>query len=216
MILRGTLIGRKCPFFIGNKDFGKSYLLYQVISPGLSPKCIPYIGLEKISERGKVEDDIISAVMGEPCNTRKSIEYTLGLLRRKENGDVEVSPGRWGIPYIELGDTTNPQRNLITGLRSGNRWANYSLTPGKMVDILWSPDKIVMCEIQSSQSGELKLNPTCLYEIDDMNLENPIKLPSRLGFPSETYKNASALNIAIKEIEWKSIGKAWGEIKGMK
>jgi len=205
MITRGTLIGKRCPFFIGNKDMGKNYLLYQVISPCLSPKGIPYIGLEKISERGKNGDDIISAILGEPVNTRKSIEYTLGILRRKDN--VEVSPGRWGIPYIELGDTNNPQKALIVGLRSGNRWANYSLTPGKMVDILWTSNKILMCEIQDAGNGELKLEPKYTYDVEDMNLENPTKVNSRLGLPSETYKNASALNVAIKELEWKSFSR---------
>ena len=103
MITRGTLIGKRCPFFIGNKDMGKNYLLYQIISPCLSPKGIPYIGLEKISERGKSGDDIISAILGEPVNTRKSIEYTLGILRRKDNVEVSVDNGSYVESFTACG-----------------------------------------------------------------------------------------------------------------
>ena len=82
---------------------GKNFLLYQIISPCLSPKGIPYIGLEKISERGKSGDDIISAILGEPVNTRKSIEYTLGILRRKDNVEVSVDNGSYVESFTACG-----------------------------------------------------------------------------------------------------------------
>lgn len=213
--LVNSMIGNYYPFFLSNEHLNDSYYLYRLISPSLNPECIPYLSLEKISEKTKNKQpngnniDVLSICLGNRKNlSERAAEMVSNIIKRNEKVDVVVDKNKDGeFPLIEMEQTNNIQKALIIGLRDALRWKLYKFLPGNYIDVLWTPTKFIVFEIKGSEDN-LWIEPVGMYNNSDMNLTNPIKIDlSKIEYPTTKVsgKNkASDLNRMIKTLEWSS------------
>lgn len=224
--LTNSLIGNIYPFFLGNSKLttsDASYYLYQVVSPKLSPDLIPYISLNKISEKTKIGAqgefygqglDIISACLGNRDKVReKAVSYLKSILWR-ENPVIDRAEGD-NFPLIEMENGNNIQKSIIIGLRDSIRWKNYKFQEGNYIDILWGPDTFMLFKIIGGEKGksEIGIEPVGLYKNLDPEMKNPLPIDlSSVDYPLDRWsiseKNkASEMNRVIKKLEWESFNR---------
>lgn len=208
--LFNSMIGNQYPFFLNNSALKDSYYLYQILSPSLSPNCIPYISLTKISEKTKSEpygndSDIISICLGTKKNIEKTAPEFIESLLKKEDPLVEGNNKKF--PLVEMENGNNLQKSIIIGLRDALRWKSYKFTPGHFVDILWTSKDFLVFEIKGDKET-IWLEPVAAYRNTDVNLETPLFVDwSRVDYPKDKFigvTKASDLNRIIKRIEWNS------------
>jgi hypothetical protein len=181
------MIGRYVPFFLTNgANSIPQYYLYAIDSPGLSKNLYPYITLKKIGERTNPHsypssggNDILRLfVPEEEAGSRKRMDWCVVLvlfeLFKKFNVTIEKN-GR-NFPLIEYKGDTHIQKTLVTGLRSLLRFNNYKLSHGKVLDILWTADEYVVFDIKNYNKNVISLEPKAVYEITDVNRENPLNV----------------------------------------
>lgn len=203
-----NFLGRSFPFFLDNRSFS-SYYIYQIISPGVSNDLTPYFSLHKISERtekGEIygnDNNILSVIAGKKLSDKECVKFVEDLMK-KDDPIVEINKN--GFPYIEIEETNNLQRVLITSLRDSIRWGRYKFADGKKIDILISPDEFLICNIKTNSNDDsIWLEPEAVYNIMDTNLTNPNKDLKNVQYPSEKFtgKNKiSDLNRTIKKFEY--------------
>lgn len=215
--LVNSMIGNVYPFFLSNLTPNDSYYLYRIYSPKLSDNYIPYISLEKISEKVKNEpyghgSDIFSILLGKKKIESKSLNYLEELLK-KENPVIKGN--ELEFPFIEMENGNNLQKSIIIGLRDSIRWKLYKFTTGRFIDVLWTPSKFVLFEIKGDKKDNpetIWIEPVGIYSNDDVNLENPIESINleSIDYPRMTWsgKNkASDLNRILKKLEWESFNR---------
>ena len=210
--VNNSLIGNCYPFFLSNYNLSdSSYYLYRIISPSLSPDCIPYISLEKVSEKTKNEPhekgvDIISVCVGKKVNGSKAGEFVQSLLKREEVSNVVENNTKF--PLIEMINSNSPQKILIVGLRDILRWKIYRFLPGRFIDVLWTPTKFVVFKIIAVDQEAIGIEPVAVYNNNDVTLSNPLNVDlTKIDYPKEKFSGkskASDLNRTLKRIEWGS------------
>lgn len=215
--LTNSMIGNRYPFFLNNQRLQDSYYLYEICSPSLSPDCVPYLSLHKISERTREsglgsDSDILYHIVGARDN-HKATDLMKDVLR-KDNPVIDNAAGR-KFPLIEMENGNNIQKSLIIGLRDSLRWKTYKFYPERFVDILWTPTQFMVFQIKGDPGRgddvQVWIEPVALYQNDDTELKNPKTIdPKRIKYPLERWsgKNkASEMNRALKKLEWESFGR---------
>lgn len=218
--LVNSFIGNVYPFFLSNNKLtmDPSYYLYQIVSPKLSPDLIPYISLEKISEKTKVGDsqepygqgsDIISACLGGRDKSKgKEVSFVKNILW-KDNPIIDDNGTEF--PLIEMENGNNIQKSIVIGLRDSIRWKTYKFQPGFFVDILWDTDKYMIFKFCGDKQN-IWMEPVGLYSNMDPGQKNPIQVDlMTIDYPSDKWsisdKNkASEINRVIKKMEWRALG----------
>lgn len=215
--LVNSMIGNVYPFFLSNQCPNESYYLYKIYSPKLSPDCIPYISLEKVSEKTKNEpyghgSDVISILTGKKGIEEKSVNFLLENILKKENPVIDKNGQEF--PLIEMENGNNLQKSIIIGLRDAIRWKLYKFTTGRFVDILWTPTQFVLFEVKGDDEKNpetIWLEPVGVYNNSDVNLEHPLDVNlGKLDYPKTAWsgKNkASDLNRVLKKMEWESFNR---------
>lgn len=218
--LVNSMIGNVYPFFLSNSKMREdpSYYLYRIVSPSLSEDLIPYISLEKISEKTKVgnqsefygqDSDIISMCLGNRDKVQeKSIEFLKSILWR-DNPVIESNGVKF--PLIKMENGNNIQKSIIIGLRDSIRWKNYKFQSGFYVDILWTADTFMLFRLHSSKD-EVWIEPVGLYKNTDPGMKSPIKIDlEKVDYPHEKWSTSkgkiSELNRALKKLEWESFNR---------
>lgn len=219
--LTNSMIGNYYPFFLSNENSKKlsdSYYLYRIISPSLSPDCIPYLSLEKISEKTKNKQpygnniDVLSICLGNKKNLEdRSAEMVYNIIKRNEKIDpVVVKNGTSKFPLIEMVQTNSIQKSLIIGLRDALRWKMYKFLPGRCIDVLWTPNNFVIFQIKGDNDS-IWIEPIGMYNNMDTNLTNPIDIDlSKLDYPKTKISGnnkSSDMNRMIKQMEWGSFNR---------
>lgn len=211
------MLGNVYPFFLNNKNM-KSYYLYEITTPSLSPNYIPYLSLKKVGERvrpGKEElmsedGDILLAVnkkLPEGNFEDISVDLVSEYFKKFEDFPV-IDANGLKFPLIEMQEGTNIQRSLIIGLRDSLRWSKYMFIPGHFVDILWTPTTFVKFEIKGD-SSDIWIEPVGVYKNTDLEMQNPLDVNlDTLDYPRQKWsretKKISIFNIDLKILEWKS------------
>lgn len=214
--LVNSMIGEVYPFFLNNQSPSDSYYLYRIFSPKLSKDCIPYISLEKISEKTKNEpyghgSDILSICTGSKKNIEsKGIEYLNEYILKKECPVIEKNGQEF--PLIEMENGNGIQKSIIIGLRDSLRWKSYKFVSGRFVDILWTPKQFILFEIKEDKKNDsIWMEPVGVYNNIDANLTNPLNVDlSKIDYPKTCWSGktkASELNRVIKKLEWESFGR---------
>lgn len=215
--LINSMIGEVYPFFLSNSNLEDSYYLYRIYSPKLSEDLIPYISLEKISEKTKNEPyghgtDILSICLGSKKNIEVNSVKLLSELLKKES--PEIKGNNLEFPLIKLENGNNIQKSIIIGLRDLLRWKIYKFQPGRFVDILWTPNQFIVFEIKGGdkEEDEIYLEPKGVYNNMDLNLEKPLDIDlNTIDYPktkwSGKYK-ASEINRLLKKLEWESFNRS--------
>ena len=207
--LTNSLIGSYYPFFLSNPGYGnKQFLVYEIISPGLSPQYIPYITLKKLNEKtfsgmkGK-EIDLLTY-----CTKMDPIEFTTKILKKDSAVVTSGKNPTQDMPLVEMNSGNNIQKSLIVGIREQLRKDYYKLFPGKQVDILWGPGKYAIFNI-AGDNDTLWLEPVGIFNtLTDMFMENPLN--QKLEKPKEVFTGKGKvidLLRYIKRLEWESFGK---------
>lgn len=211
--INNSMIGNYYPFFLSNFNLSDSYYLYRIFSPSLSPDLIPYLSLEKISEKTKTEPherglDIISVCLGKKASGNKAKEFIAELV--KKEGPTSVEENGTNFPLLEMLSSNILQKTLIINLRDALRWKIYKFTPDRYVDVLWTPSKFVVFKIkEDSQNKEaIYLEPVGVYNNMDVNLSNPLNIDLKnIDCPKDRFtgkSKASDLNRLLKRLEWSS------------
>lgn len=225
-----SMIGNIYPIFLSNNKLVEdpSYYLYRIVSPGLSPDLIPYISLEKISERTKIGNpkefcdsqkkkairehlDVISMCLGSREGLEeKAVEFLQGILWRDK---PVIDDGFPGFPLIEMENGNNIQKSVIIGLRDTMRWKYYKLYPGNYVDILWTAKTYAVFKLCGEKGKEeVWIEPVGLYSNTDPNMKNPLPVNlESLDYPTDRWSitkgKLSELNRALKKLEWESFNR---------
>jgi len=215
------MIGRYVPFFLSNNNSTPQYYLYAIESPGLSKNMNPYVSLRKISERTKSKNyptgsgnDILRLFVTEETESQKMdwrvVVVLLNLLRKYNyNYNVLIDKNGKNFPLIEFKGDTYVQKLIITGLRSLLRKSNYKLCPGRTIEIMWTANTYVVFRIKGGKNHAIFLKPEAVYEIEDMNMENPLRIDlNQFDYfadqqfeLSEDWKITKELDDEIKKIE---------------
>lgn len=215
-------IGKVFPFYIGNPT-QKNYYLYQVVSPKLNEKCKPLITLRKISERTGEKDfsasftsmnhgDILATLL----KTRKKLETKgvkylekeiLARYSEEDRSDNTINLYEDGSNFPMFNLDYNILKTIIVGLRDSLRWSKYKLQPGTEVDILLTPTKFGIFEIQGDRES-MKLAFKAAYDNMDVERKFPLDLKEdEIQYPKDEFKGekrASDLNKAIRSQEMKA------------
>ena len=214
LCVNNSLIGSCYPFFLSNNELSESsYYLYRIYSPSLSPELIPYISLEKISEKTRSNEphekgaDLISVCLGKRASNEKACEFVQSILKREEEIVIKANTSN-KFPLIEMANTNSPQKSLIVGLRDALRWRIYRFIPGRFIDVLWTPTKFVVFKINAEEQDAISLEPVAVYDNNDVNLTNPLNVNlNTIDYPKEKFSGkgkASDLNRLLKRLEWNS------------
>ncbi|MBP3732093.1 MAG: hypothetical protein J6I84_02485 [Bacilli bacterium] len=210
--LTGTLIGNQYPFFLGNIGLGSSYFLYQINTPGLSPKCIPYFSMTKLAEKTKATEegsdlDIISYCvgLGKKMSTKVAADFLKENILKKDGNVIEQNPSEKGFPLIELGWGNAAQKSLIQGLRDILRWRTYKFQPGNLIDVLWTAKDFIVLKICGDKDAYW-FEPVAAYRNTDLEMKNPLKILDwgRINYPRERFtgnSKASAINWTLRRVE---------------
>lgn len=210
-----SMIGNVYPFYLSNQTLQDSYYLYRIYSPKLSPNCIPYFSLEKISEKTKNEpyghgSDVISVLTGKKKIEGKSVKFLIENYLKKENPVIDKNGLEF--PLIEMENGNNLQKSVIIGLRDSIRWKFYKFNEGRFVDVLWTPSQFILFTVkEDSTKDSIWLEPVGVYNNMDVNMENPIEVDlSKIDYTKTIFsgKNkASDLNRVLKKMEWESFNR---------
>ena len=229
---KNTMIGRYYTFFLGNKDFSKSWYLYQVASTGLSEDWMyPMVTLAKVGERTGQKDfsaskesmmgsDIISTIIG----NRDGIENVApGFIEKQIFNGIEgsyspilkkyppeVHSRGLELPSWEIvaGTENYATKLVIIELRDKLRWKRYKFIPGNFIDLIITPTKFGLLEIKGDKEN-LWLEPRGVYQMDDTNLRKGVN--KEFAFPDGKFSGPtkeSDMNRAIRRFEWRSFSNA--------
>ena len=221
--LVNSLIGNIYPFFLSNNKLytDPSYYLYKVISPCLSPDLVPYISLEKISEKTRIgsqneyygkNSDIISMCLGNKEKTKeRGVSYLKSILWR-DNPIIDSPKDEDNFPLIEMENGNNIQKSIIIGLRDSLRWKNYKFQEGSYVDILWGQDTFMLFKFCGDKNKqELWIEPVGLYSNLDPGMKNPFSIDlNSVDYPKEKWNvgDKSEINRVLKKLEWESFNRS--------
>lgn len=219
--LSNSLIGNYYPFYLTNEGNNDSYYLYQIVSPGLSSKCVPTISLKKVGEHTKKGDysanekdmrdtDILAYLFGTRENLQENAgKYLTGNILAKDNPKVITHldhPTKF--PEVEIGMDNNIQKALIVNLRDELRWKYYRFVPGYVVDILFSPTRFITFRIKGDQNC-IWIEPEYINNNTDPERSKPTYpewdkkfLDDVTSHKFSGKEKASALNRYIKQLEW--------------
>ena len=210
-----NLLGRVYPFFLNNADLSESHYLYQIYSPRLTSDLTPTISFTKISEKTNAETpsgsdlDIVSLLVNKKVASERVAEIFTEFLKFEENVKVEARQNL--LPEIISSEESNiAQKTIIIDLRDTLRWKNYRFTPGRFIDILWTPTEFVVYEIKGDNE-KMWLEPVNVYKTYDTSLKKPLNVnldQFRINEKwNKTQGKASELNRFIKSLEWSSFTK---------
>ena len=224
--LFNSMIGNYYPFFLGNSRMMEdtNYYLYKIISPSLSEDLVPYISMEKISEKTRQNDpngnglDVILACLvnnkDKEINVEKSVNFLKGILW-KDNPIVDSNG--YKFPLIEMENGNNIQKSIVIGLRDSLRKKYYKYHSGSYIDVLWTPTTYVVFKINISASKDKEekasIHPVAIYKNTDVAMKNPLpeELISTIDYPRESWeihgKTVSEFNQIIKKLEWASFNR---------
>lgn len=224
--LFNSMIGNHYPFFLGNNKLMEdaNYYLYRVISPSLSEDLVPYISMEKISEKTRTNEpngngvDVITACLvnnkEKEVSTEKVINFLKGILW-KDNPIIDGNGSKF--PLIEMENGNNIQKSIVIGLRDSLRKKYYKYHKGAYIDILWTPTTYVVFKIYiasaSGKEDKASIKPVAIYKNTDVEMKNPLpeSLLDTIDYPHESWdihgKTMSDFNQAIKKLEWASFNR---------
>lgn len=229
-LLKDNMIGRMIPFFLhNNPKQQRSYYLYQITTPGLSPNGFPWVSLKKISERtgfnslepcGTSDSDVLAWAMG--MNGKKiKLPMERGLKWLKgcsRTFPEEILFEKEKFPRIEMDPySQTTQRSLIISLRDAIRMGRFRFNDGNEVDILYDRDHYIVFRI-NNKKNVLTLTPLAMYRVEDVERTNPIPVPNDLKetdpnlfqeFNPAEVKKIGGLVKTIRECEWKSFDRGF-------
>ena len=223
-----TMLGKEYPFFLSNENFGESYYLYQIYSPGLCNDLVPTFSLTKINERvdrssswgvdsnnepmflpnGK-DSDILHFLIGSKKGKKQYASFLKTLLRKE---GVDIFSDKDSFPNIKMvdGDRNSLQKTVIIYLRDALRWKSYSFKAGKKIELLYSPSEFIVFEFKETEGQELYIEPIAIYKNFDVEMRNPLKVDfNKINYPTGSWSKDkfSDMNKTFKLFEWESFTK---------
>lgn len=229
-LLTDNMIGRYIPFFLHNNPKQRSYYLYQITTPGLSPNGFPWISLKKISERtsfnslepcGVGDGDVLAWAMGMngkkiKLPTERGIKWLRGCSR---NFPEEILFEKDKFPRIEMDPySQSTQRSLIIALRDAIRMGRYKFEDGLEVDALYDRNNYIVFRINNDKKGTITITPQAMYNVFDVERTNPLPVPTDLKetdpylfqpFKQAEVKRMGGLVKTLREFEWKSFDRGF-------
>lgn len=229
-LLKDNMIGRYFPFFLHNNPGQRSYFLYQIYTPGLSPNGFPWVSLDKIIERTNTspssyepyggQADILAWAMG--INGKKpkiATERGLRWLRGcNKYFPEEILFEKDKFPRIEMDPySQTAQKSLIISLRDAIRMSRYKFNDGLEIDALYDRNHYIVFRINNDKKT-ITLTPLAMYKVDDVERKNPLPVPTDLKetdpslfaeFKPEEVKRMGGLVKTLREFEWKSFDRGF-------
>ena len=208
-----NFLGRTYTFFLSNYDLPHdSFYLYTIVSPGMMRNLeTPMISLKKVGEKCKSgiqgfeqDRDILTYCLGGKDGIdKKSTDWIKSVVHKD---DLIVCLDGTNFPMIESLPERTVQKSVITGIRDTLRWKFYRFFPGRKLDILWTPEEIVLFDIKGDDTS-VWLEPTGVYKNTDFRLEEPLNVDlETINYRDLRWEKGkiSEINQSLRRIEWNS------------